>query len=266
MSRIDEVFARRRAAGQKVLVAYLCVGDPSVEASIGAARAALAAGADVLELGVAFSDPTADGPSIARASERAIAAGATLKKTIDAAAAVRRSTDAPIILFGYYNPIYVRGERKVVREAAEAGIDGLLVVDLPPEEGEELRDEAARAQVAIIPLLTPTSGAERVSAAIARASGFVYYVSVTGVTGAVAETALAEASQQAARLRDVAKLPVVVGFGVDGPAKARLAAGADGVVVGTAVVKAIEAGADQAAREAGVAKLISSIRQGLDGG
>jgi tryptophan synthase alpha chain len=273
MSRIDEVFARRRRAGQKVLVAYLCVGDPSPEASLELARAALDAGADVLELGVPFSDPTADGPAIARASERAILAGSSLRKTLEVAAELRRSSDAPLVLFGYYNPIFVHGEARVVAEAKSAGVDALLIVDLPPEEGGVLRDAAEREGISIIPLLTPTSTPARVEAAVRRASGFLYNVSVTGVTGRAGGEALVEAGAAASRLRAETGLPVVVGFGIDGPEKARLATGlghpdnlgADGVVVGTAIVKAIESGRELAAREAAVRELVRGLRAGLDG-
>jgi tryptophan synthase alpha chain len=272
MSRIDEVFARRRERGQKVLVAYLCVGDPSPEATISLARTALDAGADMLELGVPFSDPTADGPAIARASERAIAAGSSLSRTLEVAAELRKSTEAPLVLFGYYNPVFVHGEERVVAEAKRAGVDALLIVDLPPEEGSALRDAAERAGIAIIPLLTPTSTPERVRAAVARASGFLYYVSVTGVTGRAAEDALAEAGRQAKNLRASTGLPVVVGFGIDGPEKARLATGqgaqasegADGIVVGTAIVKAIESGSDAPARQSAIRALVGDLRAGLD--
>ena len=266
MSRLDDVFRSRKAGGKKVLVVYLCVGDPSVEASIELAMAAIDAGADVIELGVPFSDPTADGPAIARASERAIRAGSSLTKTIEAAARIRERTDRPLVLFGYYNPIFVFGERRVVGEAKKAGINGLLVVDLPPEEGTVLRDAAEQAQIAMIPLLTPTSGPDRVKAATARASGFLYYVSVTGVTGPAAEQALAQASSQAGSLGKATGMPVVVGFGIDSAKKAKIAsADADGIVVGTAVVKAIEAGGDDRARGAAVRSLVGDLRAALDG-
>src|SRR5262249_10941194 len=158
-------------------------GDPSLEASLGLARAAVLGGADVLELGVPFSDPTADGPAIARASERAIRAGSSLTRTIELAAELRKTSQVPIVLFGYYNPIFVLGEERAVSRARAAEIDALLVVDLPPEEGTLLRDAAQKADIAVVPLLAPTSGPSRVRAATARASGFLYYVSVTGVTG-----------------------------------------------------------------------------------
>ncbi|HEX9294951.1 MAG TPA: tryptophan synthase subunit alpha [Polyangiaceae bacterium] len=271
MSRIDGVFARRRREGGRALIVYLCVGDPSLESTLRLARAALEAGADMLELGVPFSDPTADGPAIARASERAISAGSSLARTLEIAAEIRKASEAPLVLFGYYNPILIHGEERTVIEAKAAGIDALLVVDLPPEEGSVLRAAAADAKMAVIPLLTPTSGPSRVQAAVARASGFIYYVSVTGVTGKAGEEALSEAALEAQRLREATGLPVVVGFGVDGPGKARIAtglgrvgAGADGIVVGTAIVRAIESGRDDPARTHEVKKLVASLRAALD--
>jgi tryptophan synthase alpha chain len=183
MSRIDELFADKREKKGLVLVVYLCVGDPSLDSTLRLARAAIDAGADMLELGVPYNDATADGPVIARAAERAIAAGSSLVRTIELAAEVRRFSQAPLVLFGYYNPILIHGEVRTVNEAKAAGLDALLVVDLPPEEGLVLRDAADLAGLAVIPLLTPVSGAARVTAATRRARGFIYYVSVTGVTG-----------------------------------------------------------------------------------
>jgi tryptophan synthase alpha chain len=238
-ARIEKIFAN----GKKPLVAYLTVGDPSVEASYRIARALLDAGADALELGAPFSDPTADGPVIARASARAIERGGSMRATIELGKRLRKDTDAPLILFGYANPIIVRGERDTVRAVADAGIDAMLVVDLPPEEGADLRDEAKSRGVDVIPLLTPTSAHDRIAAAKRVASGFVYYVSVTGVTGAVASgDPFAAAGASARKVHEAIGLPVVVGFGIDDADKARRAAdhGADGVVVGTAIVRAVE--------------------------
>lgn len=264
MSRLDRAFARGKA-----LVAYLCVGDPSVEESIDLARACVRAGADVLELGVPFSDPTADGPAIARASQRAIAAGGGLAATLRAARAIRAAApDVGIVLFGYYNPIFVHGEARVAREAAEAGIDALLVVDLPIEESASLRDAARAAGVGVVPLLAPTSSAKRVAlvkqTAAAGGVPFVYYVSVTGVTGSAAVDAR-EAGDRAASLRGELGLPVVVGFGIDSRDKARAAAlHCDGAVAGTAVVRAIEGGATPAERRAAVERLVAELRAGVD--
>jgi tryptophan synthase alpha chain len=264
-NRLERIFAR----GRKALVAYLCVGDPGVEESIELARACLRAGADVLELGVPFSDPTADGPVIARASQRAIAAGGGLTATLKAARAIRaEAPDAGIVLFGYYNPIFVRGEARAAGEAADAGVDAFLVVDLPLEDGAGLRGAAQQRGVGTVPLLAPTSRADRVAAtrdAAARgAVPFVYYVSVTGVTGTAALQAQ-EAGARAAELKAQVGRPVVVGFGIDSRAKARDAArSADGVVVGTALVRAIEQGPTPSARRGAVEALIRELRAGAD--
>jgi tryptophan synthase alpha chain len=262
VSRISKAFENK-----PLLVAYLCIGDPSVDASYDIARALLDAGADVLELGAPFSDPTADGPVIARASQRAIEHGSSMRKAIDVGARLRRSSNAPLVLFGYANPIIVHGERETVKRVADAGIDAMLVVDLPPEEGAELRDEARVRSVDIIPLLTPTSSPARIAAAKNVASGFVYYVSVTGVTGATAVDPFDDAARAAKSLRESMRLPVVIGFGIDSADKAkRAAAGADGVVVGTAIVRAIEDAKGNVARACeNAGNVVRSIREGLSG-
>jgi len=265
VSRLDATFGR----GKKVLVAYVCVGDPSVRESIELARACAGAGADVIELGVPFSDPTADGPAIARASQRAIAAGGGLEAALGAARALRAGEPGVgLVLFGYYNPLFVRGEARAANEAADAGVDALLVVDLPVEESLALRSASRPRGLGFVPLLAPTSRAERVAAAQAAAATdlvpFVYYVSVTGVTGSAALDAL-EAGRRAGELRAAVGRPVVVGFGIDSREKARDAArGADGVVVGTAVVRAIEQGRTAADRRAAVEKLVRELRAGVD--
>jgi tryptophan synthase alpha chain len=264
VKRLEAAFARR-----KILVAYLCVGDPNVDESIDLARACLAAGADVIELGVPFSDPTADGPAIARASQRAIAAGGGFTATLRAARALRAShADAGIVLFGYYNPLFVRGEERAAGEAADAGVDALLVVDLPIEEGAQLRNAAAARGMGLVPLLAPTSRADRVAAVRDGAARgpvpFVYYVSVTGVTGTGAIDA-AEAGRRAADLRAQVGRPVVVGFGIDSREKARAAvARADGAVVGTALVRAIEQGPSAGERRTAVERLVRELRSGVD--
>jgi tryptophan synthase alpha chain len=253
----------------KVLVAYLCVGDPGVEESVALARACVKAGADVLELGVPFSDPTADGPAIARASQRAIAKGGGLAATLEAARAIRAAEpDVGIVLFGYYNPIFVRGEERVAADAARAGVDALLVVDLPVEESAPLRRAALAQGVGLVPLLAPTSSAASVAAVREAAAGggvpFVYYVSVTGVTGTGAVDA-SEAGTRAAALRRELGLPVVVGFGIDSREKARAAAAqVDGAVVGTALVRAIEDGPTPEARRVAVERLIHELHAGVN--
>jgi tryptophan synthase alpha chain len=265
VSRLDRAFA----GGHKVLVAYLCIGDPSVDESVDIARACLRAGADILELGVPFSDPLADGPVIARASERAIAAGGGLDATLRAARAIRaREPAAGIVLFGYYNPLFVRGESRAVGEAADAGVDALLAVDLPIEDGDTLRHAATARGLGVIPLLAPTSSAERVAATrqVTESSTipFIYYVSVTGVTGSGALQA-SDAGMRAGALRAEIGRPVIVGFGIDSGDKARKAAGqADGVAVGTALVRAVEEGRTAEERRLAVERLVRELRAGVD--
>lgn len=277
MSRIEETFAALRASGKKALVAYLCMGDPATPESIELAVAAAEAGADLLELGVPFSDPTADGPVIARAAQRAIHAGATISGVLDAAATIRARTKVPLVLFTYYNPVLITGEEEVVERAKAAGIDALLVVDLPPEEGGSLRAAAAKAGLAMVPLVAPTSDDARVDAILAAArsverapQGFLYYVSMTGVTGA-GSADFAAAREHAGKLRARSGWPVVIGFGIDGPDAAKAAAGAagegpDGVVVGTAIVKRIEAARSSTERRESVRAFVASLRAGLDAG
>jgi tryptophan synthase alpha chain len=269
MSRIDDVMTQLRSTPRrKALVAYLCMGDPSLAESIDLAVACAEAGADVLELGAPFSDPTADGPVIARASERALRAGGGLGPSIEAARAIRARSAVPLMLFGYYNPIFVRGEERTVRDARAAGVDGLLVVDLPVEEAATLRPLCKSHAMALVPLLSPTSSPARIAvtkAAVSQcAPGFLYYVSVAGVTG-TAEAPLVEAGTRAAMLREAVGAPVVIGFGIDSPEKARLAgARVDGVVVGSAIVRRIAEGTDSASRKHDVVDLIRALRAACD--
>jgi tryptophan synthase alpha chain len=265
VNRLDSIFAQSR----KVLVAYLCAGDPCIEETVDLARACIRAGADVIELGVPFSDPTADGPTITRASHRAIARGGGLTATLAAASEIRASDPAVgLVLFGYYNPLFVRGEARSASQAAAAGIDAFLVVDLPAEESVGLRDAAAAHGVGVIPLLAPTSGLDRVKAASLAAkrgpTPFVYYVSITGVTGGLSVDA-GEAGVRAESLGKALGRPVVVGFGIDSRTKARAAAKhAAGVVVGTALVKAIENATTPALRLEAVDRLVRELRAGVD--
>ena len=264
MGRIEDTFAALAAKKRKALVAYLCVGDPSVEESIALALACVHAGADMVELGVPFSDPTADGAAIARAGQRSIKKGGGLEATLHAAKAIRAKTEAPLILFGYYNPLFVRGDARTANDAADAGIDAFLVVDLPPEEGGELRATAAKRGLSLVPLLAPTSSPHRIDAVRKYPRSFVYYVSLTGVTGAAAAP-LEEASAQAGALRKNLASPVIVGFGIDSGERARAAVKhADGVAVGTAIVRAIEDGANPEARKKAVTDLVRSLRIGID--
>jgi tryptophan synthase alpha chain len=263
--RLDAIFSR----GRKVVIAYLCIGDPSVEESIALGRACIRAGADVLEVGVPFSDPTADGPAIARASHRAISHGGGLKASLLAAREIRASNpNVGLVLFGYYNPLFVRGETRAAREAAEGGIDALLVVDLPVEESAPLCAAASSCGIGIVPLLAPTSRAERVRAAAEVSkhcpTPFVYYVSVTGVTGSRVDDA-GDAGLRAADLSKQLGRPVVVGFGIDSRDKAKAAAmHASGIVVGTALVRAIEQRATAGERQSEVERIIRELRAGVD--
>ena len=238
MNRIEKTFAGRKASHQAALVGFLTAGDPTFEESERLARAALDNGVDVLELGVPFSDPTADGPVIQAAGQRALAAGMTLGRTIELAARLRKDYTNPIILFGYVNLFFIHGYEATCREAAAAGVDGLLVVDLPFEESGELRQSLARHSLDLIPLIAPTTPDERMELILKDAGGFVYYIMVKGVTGARAAVAN-DLEDHVKRLRRYTKLPIAAGFGVsDGPQARAVAAHADGVVVGSALVKA----------------------------
>ena len=262
--RLGEVFRRARAEDRAALIIYLCGGDPSLDATPRLARAAAEAGADILELGMPFSDPTADGPAIQRASERALAAGATLPGVLETVRTLRAAgCHVPVVLFGYYNPILAYGEDALARDAAAAGVDGLLVVDLPPEEAAPLREPARAVGLDLIPLVAPTTDPERARAVAEAATGFVYAVSMTGVTGSAAGD-LAAAGARARELADASGRPVAVGFGVKSPDDARaVAAAADGVVVGSALVRRIEAaGANVDEAEAAVRELVAALAAG----
>jgi tryptophan synthase alpha chain len=245
-TRIDRRFADLKAQGRAALVTFLTAGDPDPETSLAILRALPAAGADVVELGMPFTDPMADGPAIQMSSQRALAAGQTLKKTLDMARAFRTADDStPIVLMGYYNPIYIYGVDRFLRDAKSAGVDGLIVVDLPPEEDEELCLPALAAGLNFIRLATPTTDDKRLPAVLANTSGFVYYVSVTGITGAAAADP-GKVTAAVARIKRHTKLPVAVGFGVrTADQAAAIASGVDGVVVGSALVNALKASLDQ---------------------
>ncbi|SPF76961.1 Tryptophan synthase alpha chain [Aliiroseovarius pelagivivens] len=243
MTRIDAKFAALKEKGQKAFVAYIMGGDPDVETSLEVMKGLPAAGVDVIELGIPFTDPMADGPTIQLAGQRALGAGVTLQKTLDMAAEFRKEDDTtPIVLMGYYNPIYNRGVDKFLVDAKAAGIDGLIVVDLPPEEDDELCIPAQKAGLNFIRLATPTTDDKRLPKVLQNTSGFVYYVSVTGVTGS-AEAQTGDVGPEVARIKAATDIPVIVGFGVNTPEKAEaIASVADGTVVGSAIVSKIGAG------------------------
>ena len=256
MTRIDQTFTRLRAEGRKAFVAYVMGGDPDAATTAEVLAGLPAAGVDIIELGMPFTDPMADGPTIQLAGQRALEAGMTMDRVLDLVRGFRKQDNAtPIVLMGYYNPIYSRGVDRFLAEAKEAGIDGLIVVDLPPEEDEELCIPAQAAGINFIRLATPTTDDKRLPKVLQNTSGFVYYVSVTGITGAAAAQA-AEVGPEVARIKRQTDLPVIVGFGITTPEAARQIAGiADGCVVGSAIVKEIGAGKPVAEVLAGVAEL-----------
>jgi len=243
MTRIDAKFAQLRAEGKKAFVDYIMAGDPDYATSMEVLRGLPGAGVDVIELGIPFTDPMADGPTIQLAGQRALEAGQTLQKTLDMAAAFREADDTtPIVLMGYYNPIYNRGVERFLEDAKVAGIDGLIIVDLPPEEDDELCIPAQKAGLNFIRLATPTTDDKRLPKVLTNTSGFLYYVSITGITGA-AEAQAGDVSPEVARIKAQTDLPVIVGFGIKTPdAAEEIASVADGVVVGSAIVDLIGKG------------------------
>ncbi len=243
MTRIDDTFARLKSEGKKAFVSYVMAGDPDLETSRAIVQGLPAAGVDIIELGLPFTDPMADGPTIQLAGQRALDKEMTLDKTLDIARSLRATgNQTPIVLMGYYNPIYSRGVSKFLEQAKEAGIDGLIIVDLPPEEDSELCIPAQEAGLNFIRLATPTTDDKRLPKVLQNTSGFVYYVSITGITGA-AEAQSADVAPEVARIKSHTDLPVIVGFGIKTPDAARdIASIADGSVVGSAIVKLVEEG------------------------
>ncbi|MBF9048014.1 tryptophan synthase subunit alpha [Rhodobacterales bacterium LSUCC0031] len=242
MTRIDDTFARLKAEGKKAFVAYVMAGDPDYATSLDIVKALPAAGVDIIELGMPFTDPMADGETIQLAGQRALEGGQTLDKTLQIARELRKGDDkTPIVMMGYYNPIYSRGIDTFLAQAKQAGIDGLIIVDLPPEEDDELCIPAQKAGLNFIRLATPTTDAKRLPKVLQNTSGFVYYVSITGITGA-AEADAAQVAPEVARIKAATDLPVIVGFGIKTPEAAQsIAAIADGCVVGSAIVSQIAA-------------------------
>ena len=243
MTRIDDTFAALKLRNKKAFVAYIMAGDPDVTRALAVMQGLPGAGVDIIELGLAFTDPMADGPTIQLAGQRALEAGMTLDKTLQMVRDFRAAdTTTPIVLMGYYNPIYARGVDVFVTEARAAGIDGLIIVDLPPEEDAELCIPAQAAGLNFIRLATPTTDANRLPKVLQNTSGFVYYVSVNGITGAAAAVA-GDVGPEVARIKASTDLPVIVGFGISTPDQARaIASVADGCVVGSAIVKEISTG------------------------
>jgi len=270
-TRIDARFAELAKQGRSAFVTFLMAGDPDPKTSLDILKSLPKAGADVIEIGMPFTDPMADGPSIQAAGLRALKAGMTLKKTMEMVRGFRKDDNTtPLVLMGYYNPIYIYGVDKFLIDAKAAGVDGLIIVDLPPEEDTELCIPAMKAGLNFIRLATPTTDDKRLPAVLANTSGFVYYVSITGITGSASadSTAVGEA---VARIKRHTNLPVCVGFGIRTPDAARaIAENANGAVVGTALVDALQASLDAEGRATpktvgAVADLVAALAQGVRG-
>ena len=270
-TRIDQRFADLKREGRAALVTFTMAGDPDTKTSLEILKALPKAGADVIELGMPFTDPMADGPAIQAGGLRALQAGQNMIKTLGMIRAFRKGDDAtPIVLMGYYNPIYIYGVAKFLADAKSAGVDGLIVVDLPPEEDEELCLPALKAGLSFIRLATPTTDDKRLPAVLANTSGFVYYVSITGITGSAAPNA-DKVHAAVTRIKRHTQLPVAVGFGVRTAKQARaIAAGAEGVVVGSALVNAVKDSLDKKGKATprtvkAVATLVAELAKGVRG-
>jgi tryptophan synthase alpha chain len=268
-TRIDARFAKCAAEGRAALVTFVMCGDPDIATSLAIIKALPGAGADVLEIGMPFTDPMADGPTIQAAGLRALHAGASLKKTIQVVADFRAGDpDTPIVLMGYYNPIYVYGVERFLADAKKAGVDGLIVVDLPPEEDAELCLPALKAGLNFVRLATPTTDEKRLPKVLTNTSGFVYYVSIAGITGS-ATPDYSQVAAAVARIKSHTNLPVAVGFGVkNAQSAAEIAAHADGVVVGSALIDALKNSLDSDNRATSktvdaVTGLVAEIAKGV---
>ncbi|HEU0264807.1 MAG TPA: tryptophan synthase subunit alpha [Geobacterales bacterium] len=263
MNRIDALFATLRQQNDRALVTFITAGDPNLAETESLIPLLSKAGADIIELGVPFSDPMADGPTIQRASERALASGTTLADILAMVKRVRLACQVPLVLMGYYNPLFVYGLERFALDAAAAGVDGVLIVDLPPDEAAQCKALLDRHGIHLIFLLAPTSNAQRMEKVLAVASGFVYYVSVTGVTGARDRLPLSVADQ-VSRIRSRTELPVVVGFGISTPQQAAdAAAGTDGVVVGSALVRIFEDATGELLRQK-LTDLVSALKSSIN--
>ena len=270
-TRIDRRFAALKEDGRAALVTFVMAGDPDYENSLAIVKALPQAGADLIELGMPFTDPMADGPAIQAAGLRALKAGQNMKRTLSLVREFRHADDAtPIVLMGYYNPIYIYGVERFLADANSAGVDGLIVVDLPPEEDTELCLPALKAGFNFIRLATPTTDDRRLPAVLANTSGFVYYVSITGITGSAAADS-GKVAEAVKRIKRHSKLPVCVGFGVRTAEQARaFAEAADGVVVGSALVETVRQhlgaeGKATAETVAAVAGLVRALADGVRG-
>lgn len=267
MSRLTSCFDTLRAENRAAFVTFVTAGDPDYETSMEIVSGLPGAGADIIELGMPFTDPSADGPAIDKAAQRALKAGASMKKTLGMVTAFRARNDTtPIVLMGYFNPIYTYGVERFCQDAARAGVDGLIVVDLPPEEDAELLAPANANGIDVIRLATPTSDDERLPVIVSGASGFVYYVAVAGVTGGKSATA-DDIGDAVTRIKRHTDLPVAVGFGIRTPEQAAdIAARADGAVVGSAIVSLIEQGLENGISSPEIVGNVLNFTQSLANG
>ena len=262
-SKLDRTFARLRQGGEKALIAYVMAGDPSLEVTEQLVVELEQAGADIIELGVPFSDPIADGPVIQQAAERALRSGTSLRAILSMVTGLRARTQIPLVLMAYYNSIHAFGPERFCQEAAQAGVDGLIMPDVPPDEAGPLKGPAAAAGLPLIFLLAPTSTAERRTFVARQSQGFVYYVSLTGITGAKLVN-LADVAKNVEKIRKVTRVPVAVGFGVATPEDAaKVAAIADGVIVGSAIVKQIAAHHQKPEMVKHVAEFVRSLKNAM---
>ncbi|MEK6677897.1 MAG: tryptophan synthase subunit alpha [Nitrospirota bacterium] len=263
MSRIDKVFKKLKENNQKALIPFITAGDPDLDATKRLVIEMEKAGADIIELGVPFSDPIADGPAIQKASYRSLKAGTTLKKIIGLVKELRRTTEIPLVLMTYYNPVFKYGISGFVRDATDAGVDGIIVPDLPPEEGEGIIEEGKRRGLNTIFLLAPTSTKERIKMVASVSTGFIYYVSLTGVTGAresLPETVEASVN----KIRKATDKPIAVGFGISTAEQAkRIASFADGVIVGSAIVNVIEKNLGKPDLIEAVSDFVKTLKEGI---
>ena len=266
MGRIEDKFEFLRGRKEKALIIYLTAGDPSLRVTKELILGLENAGVDILEIGVPFSDPTADGPVIQAASQRALKAGTTLQGVLDLVADVRRTSPIPIVLFGYYNPIFAYGAKKFAQAAKKTGVDGVLVVDLPPEEAQELRVYTDVAGIDFISLVAPTTGEKRLHQIAAEATGFLYYISITGVTGTAAPR-IEDIKREVSKIRKITKLPLAVGFGISNPKQAQeIASIADGIVIGSAVVRLIDENKSNSDLVKIVSDYVSEIKKAVRAG
>jgi tryptophan synthase alpha chain len=263
MGRIGDKLELLRGRKEKALIVYLTAGDPSLKATKELILSLESAGVDSLEIGVPFSDPTADGPVIQAASQRALRTGTTLQGVLNLVADVRETSPIPIVLFGYYNPIFAYGVKKFAKAAKDAGVDGVLVVDLPPEEAQELRAHTDVAGIDFISLIAPTTPEKRLRQIASAATGFLYYISITGVTGTAAPK-IEDIKREISKIRKITQMPLAVGFGISSPEQAKeIATIADGIVIGSAVVRLIDENKSNPDLIRIVSNYISGIKKAL---